>query len=82
MSHLNCIPKAQYWAMYNKIKNDEYYIESRNLRSENRILQDKILELEKRLESKLEPKLKQVITLPPLIMKHEKQETTTFSSGL
>ena len=47
--HNNCVSKAQYWSMYNKFKGDEYYIESRTLRLENKLLKDTIIDLESKL---------------------------------
>jgi len=45
-NHSGCIPKAQYWSLYNKIKDDMLYIENRELRKENNALKQKISELE------------------------------------
>ena len=59
--HNNCVPKALYWSMYNKFKDDGYYIESRKLRLENKLLKDKIIELESRLNLHLTPSLPLVV---------------------
>ena len=65
--HSNCVPKAQYWSMYHKFKDDGYYIESRKLRLENKLLKDTIIELESRLNVPLTPS-------PPLLVN---QDTST-----
>jgi len=64
--------------MYNKFKDDGYYIESRKLRLENKLLKDKIIELESRLNLHLTPS--------PLVVSQDKPTSDTrnqviFSRG-
>ena len=86
--HSNCVPIAQYWSMYNKFKGDGYYIESRKLRAENKLLKDTIVELESKLKAHVTPppenKFKDTIktyvtphvTPPPLVVRQVKSITT------
>ena len=67
--HNNCVPKTQYWSMYNKFKGDAYYIESRKLRLENKLLKDTIIELESKLKTHLTPS--------PLVVSQDKPTSDT-----
>ena len=44
--HGGCIPKAQYWALYNKTKDSTLNIDNRELRNENTELNQTVSELQ------------------------------------
>ena len=72
--HSNCVPKAQYWAMYHNFKDDGYYTEYRKLRLENKLLKDTIVDLESKLSLHLTPS-------PALVVNPVKYNRVSISRG-